>query len=191
MDPTFPGEPRPGQDRAAHRSQVCSSRPARPDDADAVARIHVRTWRSAYRGLLPDEYLDSLRAEERARRYTFGSVDPRQPATIVAVDDDGAILGFATTAPARDADRAGAGELAALHVDPDAWGRGIGRALVVAARAQLVEQGFDAAILWVLVGNARAQGFYHADGWLPDGARRTEEVWGANVDEVRYSRRLP
>jgi len=169
----------------------CSLRPARPDDADAVARVHVRTWQAAYRGLLPDAYLDSLREEERARRYTFGSPDPRQPATIVAIDGENAIVGFATSAPARDAERAGAGELAALHVDPDAWGRGIGRLLVAAARAQLVERGFDAAILWVLVGNDRAQRFYRADGWLPDGARRTEVVWGASVDEVRFFRRLP
>src|SRR5262249_20126629 len=97
---------------------ACSLRPARPDDALAVARVHVRTWQAAYRGLLPDAYLDSLRAEDRARRYTFGSLGPDQPATIVALDGDGAIVGFATTAPARDADSAGAGELAALHVDP-------------------------------------------------------------------------
>jgi ribosomal protein S18 acetylase RimI-like enzyme len=169
---------------------ACTLRPARPDDADAVARVHVRTWQAAYRGLLPDGYLDSLRAEERARRYNFGSLDPRLPATIVAVDSASAIVGFATTAPARDAECVGSGELAALHVDPDAWGRGIGQALVVAARAQLVERGFEDAILWVLVGNARAQRFYRADGWLPDGARRTEEVWGANVDELRFVRRL-
>ena len=53
-------------------------RPAGPDDALAVARVHVRSWQVAYRTLLPDEYLDGLRPEERARRYTFCAryVDP-------------------------------------------------------------------------------------------------------------------
>jgi ribosomal protein S18 acetylase RimI-like enzyme len=165
-------------------------RAARPEDADAVARTHVRTWQVAYRGLLPDSCLDSLRPEERARRYTFGSPDPQQPATIVAEEGD-QILGFATTMPARDPACAGQGELAGLYVDPAAWGRGIGRALIAAARAQLVERGFTSAVLWVLVGNTRAQRFYEADGWRPDGGRRTEQVWGATVDDLRYRRELP
>ncbi|MFL5348498.1 MAG: GNAT family N-acetyltransferase [Hyalangium sp.] len=165
-------------------------RPARPEDADAVAKVHVRAWQAAYRGLLPDEYLASLRAEERARRYTFGSSDPLAPATLVAVDGT-ELIGFATTAPARDPDCAGQGELAALHVDPGAWGRGVGRALIAAARAQLVDRGHTGAILWVMVGNSRAEQFYRHDGWLPDGARRTDQVWGATVDELRFRRRLP
>lgn len=165
-------------------------RPARPEDADAVARVHVRTWQVAYRGLLPDDYLASLRPEDRARRYTFGSSDPLQPTTLVAVEGT-ELIGFATTAPARDPDCLGQGELAALHVDPGAWSRGAGRALIAAARAQLVDRGYTAAILWVLAGNSRAEQFYLKDGWLPDGARRTDQVWGATVDEVRFRRRLP
>jgi len=91
-------------------------RPAEPDDALAVARVHVRSWQVAYRTLLPDEYLDGLRPEERAGRYVFGSLDPLTPATIVA-SEAGAIRGFATTAPARDADVPDHGELWALYVD--------------------------------------------------------------------------
>ena len=48
-------------------------RPAEPVDAMAVARVHVRSWQVGYRGLLPDAYLDGLRAEERAERYDFAS----------------------------------------------------------------------------------------------------------------------
>jgi hypothetical protein len=61
--------------------------------------VHVRAWQVAYRGLLPDEYLDGLRAEDRAGRYTFGSADPGVPSTIVAVVD-GVIRGFATVGAA-------------------------------------------------------------------------------------------
>lgn len=162
-------------------------RPARPQDALAVAGVHVRAWQVGYRGLLPDAYLDGLRAEDRARRYTLGSTDRDRPQTIVAEVGD-AILGFATTVPAEEV--AGAGELSALHVDPTAWSRGIGTALIAAARAHLVELGFGTAVLWLLAGNRRAERFYRADGWLADGARRTAEVWGAQVDEVRYCRAL-
>jgi GNAT superfamily N-acetyltransferase len=164
-------------------------RPAEPDDAISVARVHVRSWQAAYRDLLPHDYLERLRPEERARRYSFGSSDPRQPATIVAAEA-GVIHGFATTAPARDADARDLGELCALYVDPDVWGRGVGVALVSAARAHLLALGFPHALLWVLAGNARAERFYRIDGWTPDGSRQTDVVWGAAVDKVRYRRPL-
>jgi ribosomal protein S18 acetylase RimI-like enzyme len=164
-------------------------RPAEPADAFAVARVHVRAWQVGYRKLLSDEYLDGLRPEDRAQRYTFGSTDPQKPMTIVAVEH-GTVCGFATTAPTADADVFGYGELAALHVDPDSWGRGIGIALVIEARARLLDAGFSNAVLWVMVGNGRAQRLYTRDGWAPDGSRRTEEVWGAKLDAVRYRRTL-
>jgi GNAT superfamily N-acetyltransferase len=130
-----------------------------------------------------------LRPEDRAQRYRFGCTDPSQPATIVA-DEAGAIVGFVTTAPARDRDAPDHGELCALYVDPDRWGRGIGASLVSAARGRLVDLGYRQAILWLLAGNARAARFYQIDGWTADGSRRRESIWGVTVDEIRYRRSL-
>ena len=156
-------------------------RAAEPDDALAVASVHVRSWQAAYKGLLPDEYLAGLRPEDRAARYTFGVQG--KPATIVAVED-GAIRGFATTCVAD-----GVGVLSGLCVDPEWWDRRIGVALITAARAAVA--GMDSMTLWLLVGNVRGERFYRKDGWLPDGAQRTETVWGATVDELRFRRSLP
>ena len=75
-------------------------RPAEAADALAVARVHVRAWQAAYRTLLPQDYLDRLRPEDRAERYDFSHQDPLKPYTMVACDGD-AILGFATTMPRR------------------------------------------------------------------------------------------
>jgi GNAT superfamily N-acetyltransferase len=164
-------------------------RPAEPSDAMAVARVHVRSWQATYRTLLPDDYLDQLRPEDRAQKYDFAGLDPRKPRTIVAVDE-GLICGFATTAPSRDADLPDHGELYALYVDPEMWGRGIGIELMSAARTRLAQAGFRHAVLWVLAGNLRAERFYRIDGWAPDGFCRTDVVWGVTVDEVRYLREL-
>ncbi len=164
-------------------------RPAEPDDAIAVARVHVRSWQAAYRTLLPDDYLDQLRPEDRAQHYDFASLDPLKPRTIVAIEE-GLIYGFATTAPSRDPDLPDHGELYALYVDPERWGRGIGAALVSAARANLFGLGFRNALLWVLTGNVRAERFYRIDLWAPDGLRRTDSVWGVTVNELRYRRGL-
>src|ERR1700733_10951207 len=93
-------------------------RPAEPPDAMAVARVHVRSWQAAYRTLLPDDYLDQLRPQDRADSYDFASLDPLKPRTIVAVED-GLIHGFASTAPSRDPDLGDYGKLCALYVDPN------------------------------------------------------------------------
>jgi GNAT superfamily N-acetyltransferase len=164
-------------------------RPAEPEDAIAVARVHVKSWQTAYRMLLPDNYLNQLRPEDRASTYDFASRDPLKPHTIVAVKNS-LICGFATTAPSRELDLANHGELCALYVDPNRWGQGIGVALVSAARGRLLELGFRKAILWVLAGNVRAERFYHKDGWISNGLRRSDTLWGITVDEIRYQRGL-
>ena len=160
-------------------------RPAEPADALAVARVHVRSWQAAYRGLIDDGYLDSLRPEDRAARYNFSHVDPLLPYTQVALDAD-QVVGFATTMPSRDADACNDGELAALYVDPEQWGRGFGVALMAAARARLVERGFTQAILWILAGNQRAARFYEKDGWRADGTERVQKMWDVELNELRY-----
>ena len=164
-------------------------RPAKQVDADEVAGVHVRSWQVGYQGLLPDDYLSGMRPDDRAKRYTFEHSDPSQPATLVAVEHN-AIVGFATIGPCTDDDSGDTGELLALYVDPPSWGFGVGRALIAAARERLGDDGFKKAVLWVLVGNQRAERFYRADGWSPDGARRRDEVWGIIVDEIRYRRSL-
>jgi GNAT superfamily N-acetyltransferase len=169
---------------------VLDVRVAAPEDAPAVADVHVRSWQTAYRGLLPDAYLDELRAEDRASRYLFDSSDPGAPSTSVATVD-GAICGFVTTGPSADDDAPGSGEVLALYVDPQAWGIGAGRILLEGARRRLYDQGFSDAVLWVLAGNHRAERFYRVDGWEPDGCRRILPVWGVEVDESRFRRPLP
>jgi GNAT superfamily N-acetyltransferase len=164
-------------------------RAAKIQDAMGVARVDVRSWQAAYRGILPAEFLDALKPEDRASRYTFENPDVTKPLTIVA-EDDGVITGFATTGPARDADAEGCGELFALYVDPDCWDRGMGVELIKAARGRLVEYGFQDAILWVMKGNSRAECFYTIDGWQPDGLERSQTLWGVTVNELRYRRGL-
>ena len=152
-------------------------RAARPGDELGVARVHVRAWQAGYRGLLPDAYLDALRADDRAARYTFGTPGPE---TIVAVDHD-TIVGFATTID---------DELAAFHVDPDRWRHGIGRALIARARDAIAARGHAHALLWVMDGNARAIAFYEHDAWILDGTRRDATVWSVRVPELRMRRAL-
>lgn len=111
-------------------------REARLEDADEMGRVHVRAWLGAYRGgLMPDDYLDSLSATERAAMWRQGlATDPRpRCARLVAVADAGDVIGFAMVGPAGGEEAAVDGELYAINVDPDHWGTGAAPALLEAA----------------------------------------------------------
>jgi GNAT superfamily N-acetyltransferase len=157
-------------------------------DAPALGLVHVRAWQAAYRGQMPDDYLDELRPEERAAGWERGLRRDRARDPVLVAERDGRVVGFAVLRAAEDPE--GAGELAAINVDPDHWGTGAGRALLAAAHAELARLGYREAVLWVLPGNRRARRFYEAAGWVADGAERTDEVFGVMVPEVRYRRRL-
>ena len=164
-------------------------RRAEPGDELAVAAVHVAGWQAGYAGLLPASYLDGLQREDHAARYSFADGGVGRPATVVAVEADD-VIGFATTGPVPNAESVGQGQLYALYVRPDCWRRGVGRRLLVDARARLVHAGCTTAVLWMLAGNERAQRFYRADGWRPNGARRNETLDGIELDVLGYARRL-
>jgi GNAT superfamily N-acetyltransferase len=162
-------------------------RAAVPADSYDVARVHVRSWQSAYRGLIAQDYLDSLTPELWAGRYTFGRMGFQLPSTQVAVDGS-TICGLATTGLCRDIDLSNFGELMAIYVDPAYTRAGVGRLLMTAARKRLRGVGVAGASLWVLDGNVRARGFYERDGWRFDGTCRTVSYGNVPVKEVRYRR---
>lgn len=166
---------------------MVSVRDAIPQDALEVAGVHVRAWQAAYGGLLDQDYLDSLRVEDRAARYTFDATDHADPRTILAVED-GSIRGFASYGGCRDQDLPGWGELYALYVDPPHWGVGIGRQLMGHVYKRLQVLRFEQAVLWVLSANERAERFYRTEGWAPDGLRRTEAIWSIEVEVTRFRR---
>jgi ribosomal protein S18 acetylase RimI-like enzyme len=174
-----------GPDKLA--AAMVTIRAATPADAPAMGRVHVRAWQAAYRGQMPDDYLDGLRPADRQAHWEGALRRDDLRGALLVAERDGEVVGFAVVGPSRDPE--GAGELYVLNLDPDHWGTGAGRALLAAAQAELDRQGFAETVLWVLVGNARARRFYEIAGWTADGAERSSEVFGVSVSEVRYRRR--
>jgi ribosomal protein S18 acetylase RimI-like enzyme len=162
-------------------------RRARVGDALVMGGVHVRAWQSAYRGQMPDEYLDGLSAQERAQMWS-DTLARHDDSRAIVVVHDGEVVGFAAVGPAADAPSTG--ELYSINIEPDRWGRGYGRALLAQAEVELASLGYDEAVLWVLPGNERARRFYEATGWAPDGTERVREILGVVVSEIRYRRAL-
>lgn len=169
-----------------------SIRPAVSGDARRIAEIHVAGWRAAYRGQMPDAFLESLSVDQRAEVRLRDIETPRTPAhrTWVAEDVE-RIVAFALTGPSRD-EGAGAdvAELFALYADPARWGTGAGRALTDHVLADLGRRRTREVMLWVLEGNARARRFYQIAGFTPDGGEKQVPFGGVPLREVRYRRSL-
>ena len=161
-------------------------RPAVPSDAAEIARVHVASWRAAYVGIVPQSILDRLAVERRHELWAIRLAEPAETRTLVAVRD-GKIVGFAGTNRPTDPEYpARTGELETIYLLPEAWRHGLGRRLMRGALDDLVERGFETAILWVLTVNERARRFYEESGWQSDGRVQMLDFDGTPVEEIRY-----
>jgi GNAT superfamily N-acetyltransferase len=156
-------------------------------DVDALARLHVDSWRSAYRGMLPDAFLDG---PVEANRYQLWQERAGLPAherpVIITAHRDGVLAGFACVFPHADAEWGAL--LDNLHVSPVLRGHGIGQTLFERVRRVPHSAGTRASLhLWVLEANAPARRFYERlDGVAVDNAV-TEIAPGITVAEIRYA----
>jgi GNAT superfamily N-acetyltransferase len=163
-------------------------REAVPEDAPALAEVQVGSWKATYPGILPDTLLASLSVEARAAAFTEALAAPRPGWHMWALEARGGLVGFAVAGPCRDADQdsRSVGEVHAIYLVREAWGQGLGSALMARALEGLREGGFGEAVLWVLERNARGRRFYGRSGWEDTGTKRTEWQDGIALREVRY-----
>lgn len=165
-------------------------RTATAADGAAIGRIHTEAWQVGYEHVFGAENLATIDMEDRQRRWTarlrgegdlFGNYD------VLVAEVDGEVVGWVTCGASRDDDPDAAdGELHGIYVDPRAWGKGVGPALMRATLDLLRERGFREATLWVLDDNPRARRFYEREGWRVDGATQSDTFFDIPVDEVRY-----
>jgi GNAT superfamily N-acetyltransferase len=156
-------------------------------DGPAMAATKWRSWRLAYVGILPDEFLDRLAVYPPAGYWTGrAAVPPTNRHGLFVAGARGTVVGVASVEPERDGpDRAS--DLKVLYIDPLVQRRGIGRALVDAAIAHARTTGTAELRLWVAERNTDARGFYEATGWEADGEHQRFELEpGVAMDEVRY-----
>jgi len=173
---------------------VIAVRRARPPDASGIAAVHVAAWQSAYAGILPSDYLARISVARQAAHYgaAIRSGGGVHVAVASGVDvPEGSpprLVGFATSGPARWSEvmgrRLADGEIETLYVLDDWRDRGLGRRLVRAAAASLVEAGCRTLFLWVLRDNP-SRWFYERMGGRA-AARGTVPVAGQAVPQVAY-----
>jgi len=159
---------------------------ATPEDARAVARIHVTTWQEAYKDILSIDYLTGLSIDKRESYWSEVILKGSPVLSVAKVGD--CVVGWVAFGKCRDADaQATTGEIWAIYVAPDCWSNGAGRALWLHARQELAADGYRTASLWVLADNARAIDFYKKAGFVaePDSVKEFE-LGGQTLKELRY-----
>jgi ribosomal protein S18 acetylase RimI-like enzyme len=140
-------------------------REAVPADAQAIARVNVDTWRTAYTGLVPADFLADLSYEHSEQLWYDRLVEAGQTGTFAYVGENaaGQIVGFAIGGPEREGDPNYRGELYGLYILEEYQRQGLGRRLVSTVAERLVKQGLDSMLIWVLADN-QARGFYETLG---------------------------
>jgi len=167
-------------------------RPAELSDSEGIAQVHTRSWQRAYRGLLPNEFLDNLRWQDRKVRWDAILKDQIVRNTFVVIGPENVIVGFASTGPCRDDDLKGKDifELYAIYLSPEVWGIGIGAKLFNNATREIPIR-FHSLSVWVLKENFRGRNFYENQGFEVDGATKMADIDGHQLEEVRYRIPLP
>lgn len=159
-------------------------RPATVDDAPSIARVSVRTWQSAYRGMLPDGFLDHLGDDiaSRTLRWRQRLSESGPNFMLVAASDLEGIVGFASGG--LDRQDPSFVEIYALYVLPGCQRRGVGRELVQAMAQAFARRGAAPMRIWVLSANP-SRGFYERLGGRAQDVK-TSEIGGAEVEETAY-----
>jgi len=163
-------------------------RPAGPGDLTGMARVHVETWKTTYRGMVPDDRLDQLTVESDIAGG-FGSWLKQPPPGVgqfVALSSRDGIVGFAMGCPTREPSADFTGELGSIYVLKAHQGHGVGSKLVGEVARHLLRTGHTTMLVWVLAQNPYRR-FYERLGGVPYGAREgSSRIAGGPVSEVSY-----
>jgi len=154
-------------------------------DATGIADVHINSWKSAYRNLVPYAYLDSLSPQKSIEKWTdYLEKTGLEDFCFVSVDDLNRVVGFISGGPNRNPDDGYDGEIYALYLLKEFQRRGIGKALFRKGANWLADRNYDSLILWVLKENTAVH-FYEALGGKTLREKKVE-IGGAQIVGISY-----
>ena len=146
-----------------------------PEEIEGKSLVHWQTWREAYDDLLPADFQETMTLD---RCRFFSQKYPEN--TLIAMDGK-KVVGFISYGNFRD-EAIQAGEIIALYVLKDYYGKGVSEQLMHAAFVALDQ--FSEIYLWVLKDNKRAIAFYQKMGFSFEGQEQILKL-GKPVKELR------
>jgi ribosomal protein S18 acetylase RimI-like enzyme len=166
-------------------------RPATLRDAKQIAELHNATVRDAFKTTLATDTPLPVVPLDKRQAYWREAIEYSEPQVHVAVDED-KIVGFVGFDRCRDKGTPQTmGEIWAIYVATNHWGKGVGLALWDAAREGLQEEGCTHVSVWVPITNDRAMRFFELAGMKREMASaKTVAIGGIKVEEIRLKRPL-
>lgn len=160
------------------------TRKATVDDVHNISRIYALSWKTAYVGMVPQDFLDAIDDERWVQKFSKDIGDGTLCALMIYGGETP--VGCAAFGASRDEKMPGWGEIVSIYLHPDYFGQGYGEALLRETVAALRAQGYERVYLWVLRDNARARRFYEKHGFVSSGEESTLEIMGETLVDVRY-----
>jgi len=160
---------------------MISIRAATEHDAVAISQVHLRSWRTTYAGIVPDEYLATLNEAERILLWREWLSRDLQ---VYIADLDGEIVGFISGGPIREPVQTYDVELFAIYLLEQAQGHGIGTALLRELAGSLLSKGFSSMIVWVLEKNSSRHFYVKSSAQLV--TSKDIQIGGGMLSEVAY-----
>ncbi|PFH11049.1 ribosomal protein S18 acetylase RimI-like enzyme [Collimonas sp. PA-H2] len=133
-------------------------------DAAVIAAVRIDSWRTTYRGIIPDDYLDGMKIEDSTAIWSRILSATSNAANVFVAEVDGEVLGFAAGMTLAQAKLGFDSELTAIYLEPSVQRAGIGRKLVAHVAAALASAGANNMLVWVLADNRPARQFYEMLG---------------------------
>ncbi|MRR32633.1 GNAT family N-acetyltransferase [bacterium] len=175
------------EDNAVYQmAEPLTIRPARVEDAPAMAHVHVDTWRTTYPGIIAASHLANLSYERSERLWVEHLTNPGAEQAFVAVTSAGEVVGLASGGPIREPLEQYDAELVVIYIRQAYQGVGCGRRLVTAVAQDLASRGFHSLVIWVMKDNRSARDFYEKLGGRL-AAEKPIQIGGEDLLEVAYA----
>jgi len=160
-------------------------RKATLDDVEIISRIHALSWKTAYKGIVPQVYLDEFKEDFWVSAFTNWLKDNHLTVQLMIVDDQK--IGCVSYGKSRDQSLPDWAEVVSLYLLPEYFGKGYGRKLLEVALSDIKEAGFKNVYLWVLNENQRARRFYEKNNWQCKAEDEYIcEISGKKLTDIRY-----
>ncbi|AGK95707.1 GNAT family N-acetyltransferase [Clostridium pasteurianum] len=159
------------------------------NDAKILGEIHSKSWKVAYKSIVPDEILNNITPDKRQKYFEKALAEGWEEDAIIFKDEKA--LGLICIGKCRDEDKKDSyGEIWGIYLLPEYWNLGIGSELMSWGLNELKKRNYKKIFLWVLEGNLNARRFYEKIGFQHDGTVK-EITIGKTLNEYRYVKWIP
>jgi len=150
------------------------------DNPLEISKIYESSWKYAYKGMIPQDYLDSIPTGQWDNRINKAGL------TSLVLIECGRMIGTASFCKSRWEKYSDYGEVVSIYFLPSYIGKGYGKVLLNKCIEELKQCGFNKVLLWVLEDNHRARKFYEKNGFIGSEVFMDDNIGGKNIREVLY-----